>query len=176
MWSFVHGKQRSKVELLTDAAPARCAELLAQKQVDAALVPVIEYQRIPDIQVVPGVCVGSHAAVRSVVLVTKTKSLQDIQSVALDSSSRTSQVLAKILFREFLKIEPQWKLSNNLDAGLLVETDAVLVIGDPAMRPREPDFHVFDLVSLWRGFTGLGFVFAMWMAQASAVEVVKDLD
>src|SRR5882672_8728922 len=71
IWSFQHGTRRNVARLLTNAAPARCAELLALGQVEAALVPIIEYQRIPEVRVVPDVCVGSHSIVRSVVLVSK---------------------------------------------------------------------------------------------------------
>jgi len=76
IWSFTHGSQRQLVELFTDTAPARCAEMLARSEVDAALVPVIEYQRIGDISIVPDVCVGSKTAVRSVVLVTRKNNLK----------------------------------------------------------------------------------------------------
>jgi hypothetical protein len=53
IWSFIHGSQRDAVELFTDTAPARCAEMLAGDEVDIALVPVVEYQRIPDIAIIP---------------------------------------------------------------------------------------------------------------------------
>jgi chorismate dehydratase len=67
IWSFVYGPKQNAVELFTDEAPARCAEMLSGGEVDAALVPVIEYQRVPEITVIPDVCVGSRSAVRSVV-------------------------------------------------------------------------------------------------------------
>ena len=62
LWSFTRGSQRHQVRLLTDAAPARCADMLARGAAEAALVPVIEYQRLPEVEVVPGVCVGSRGA------------------------------------------------------------------------------------------------------------------
>src|ERR671910_339459 len=85
-----------------NTAPPRCAEMLLNGEVDAALVPVIEYQRIPEIAIVPDVCVGSRTAVRSVVLVTRKNNLKKVETVALDESSRTSVTLVKIIFREFL--------------------------------------------------------------------------
>src|SRR4051812_12015510 len=69
IWSFARGARRGEVELLTDKAPARCADMLARGHVEAALVPVIEYQRLPEASVVPGVCVGAKREVNSVVLV-----------------------------------------------------------------------------------------------------------
>ena len=164
------------MELVTDAAPARCADLLAAGEVDAALVPIIEYQRIPDVRVVPGICVGSHSAVRSVVLVSKHEDLKDVFRVALDASSRTSQALVKIIFREFLGCEPQWETLSPDVGAMLKDNDAALVIGDPAMKVSLPDVHVFDLATLWRRFTDTGFVFAMWMARADAVGAVSEVD
>src|SRR5215510_12463514 len=90
IWSFTHGLQRDAAELFTDTAPARSAAMLANGEVDAALVPVIEYERIRDIAIVPDVCVGSKTAVRSVVLVTRKNNLKKVERVALDESSRTS--------------------------------------------------------------------------------------
>jgi chorismate dehydratase len=164
------------VQLVTDAAPARCADLLAQGEVAAALVPIIEYQRIPELRVVPDVCVGSHAAVRSVVLVSKFADLKGVRSVALDASSRTSQALVKIIFREFVGREPDWE-SCRPDLQMMMErNDAALLIGDPAMKIPADDFHVFDLASLWRRYTDTGFVFAMWMARAGALEAISGVD
>jgi chorismate dehydratase len=164
------------VELVTDTAPARCGDLLALGEVEAALVPIIEYQRIPGVQIVPGVCVGSHSAVRSVVLISKYDDLKNVRKVGLDSSSRTSQALVKIIFREFLNCEPQWEISSPCVPDMLKDNDAALLIGDPAMNLALPNVHVFDLASVWRRFTDTGFVFAMWMARAGAVEVVRQVD
>ncbi|MFL6230632.1 MAG: MqnA/MqnD/SBP family protein, partial [Pyrinomonadaceae bacterium] len=102
IWSYTRGSRAASVELLTDAAPARCAEMLARGEVEAALVPVIEYQRLREVAVVPGVCVGARRAVRSVVLATRLDALRDVRRVALDESSRTSAALVRIIFREFL--------------------------------------------------------------------------
>jgi chorismate dehydratase len=176
IWSFQYGSQRDVVDLVTDAAPARCADLLAQGQVEAALVPIIEYQRIPEVLVVPRVCVGSHSQVRSVVLISKHDDLKKVRRVALDDSSRTSQALVKIIFREFLDHEPEWE-SSRPDIHVMMESnDTALLIGDPAMTVSLPDVHIFDLASLWRRFTETGFVFAMWMARAGAVAAVSQVD
>jgi len=172
----MHGSQREAVELFTDKAPARCAEMLERNEVDAALVPVIEYQRLNDVAIVPDVCVGSKTAVRSVVLVSRKNNLKKIERVALDESSRTSATLVKIIFREFLKFEPQWQTSSPDLRSMLLAADAALIIGDPAMQVPRDQFQVFDLASMWREFTGFGFVFAMWMARADRMERVHTID
>jgi len=176
IWSFIHGSQRAAVELFTDTAPARCAKMLANGEVDVALVPVVEYQRVSDILIVPDVCVGSRSAVRSVVLATKLNNLKKVKRVALDESSRTSVALVKIIFREFLVFEPEWKTSRPDLRSMLQHSDAALIIGDPAMRIPRDQFRVFDLATLWHEFTGLGFVFAMWMARKDCVEKIRAID
>jgi chorismate dehydratase len=139
--------------------------MLKRGEAEAALVPVIEYQRMEDALLVPGVCVGSRGRVRSVVLVTGGMELEQVRRVALSSESRTSVALVQIIFREFLKLEPEMHVCAPDLRSMLREADAALMIGDPAMTfPRE-GLRVYDLASLWRERTGLGFVFAMWMAR-----------
>ena len=176
IWSFIHGAQRDAVDLFTDTAPARCAEMLARAEVDAALVPVIEYQRGADIAIVPDVCVGSRTAVRSVVLATKRNNLKKVRRVALDDSSRTSVALVKIIFQEFLGFEPEWQSSPPDLAAMLAHNDAALIIGDPAMKIPRDQFQVYDLATLWHDYTGFGFVFAMWMVRRSAADRVRAID
>ena len=59
---------------------------------------------------------------------------------------------------------------------LLQQADAALIIGDPAMRISRDQFRVFDLATLWHEFTGLGFVFAMWMVRNDCGEKVRQVD
>ena len=178
VWSFLYGSNHGKVEIILDNAPARSAELLSQGRVDAALVPVIASQSIPDVKLIPNVCVGARERVRSVRLVTRGGDLEDVRSVSLDVSSRTSVVLTKIIFREFLGFEPEWRPADpNIDA-MLAESDAALLIGDPALALSDStqpskfqNIRSFDLAELWRGHTGLGFVFAMWMTTRDRCEI-----
>ena len=175
VWSFLYGKNRGLAEVIMDTAPARSAELLAQDRVDAALVPVIAYQMFNDVQMIPNVCVGARMRVRSVCLVTKGKDLADVRSVALDVSSRTSVALTKIIFREFLGFEPVWKDAKPDIDVMLQDSDAALIIGDPALRLSVPSagssYRTFDLAELWNQYTGLGFVFAMWMTRRNSVSI-----
>src|SRR5918992_3418960 len=172
IWSFLHGSKQGTVDFI-DAVPARCAQLLSQNEVDAALVPVIEYQRIPGGALVPNICVGSLNEVLSVVLVSKNTQLENIRSVALDESSRTSATLVKVIFREFLEREPEWTTrSPNLEE-MLEKNDAALIIGDPGMGFRRRGLNVWDMAGLWEQPKGLGFVFAMWMVRDEAIEQAR---
>ncbi len=183
IWSFLYGANRGKFELILDNAPARSAELLAQNRIDAALVPVIEYQRIRDVLLVPEVCVGARTRVRSVCLVTKGEDLKNVKTVALDISSKTSVALTRIIFREFLGFEPVYKTAQPNLAEMLADSDCALLIGDPALQLSEPpalagglNLTVFDLAELWKSFTGCGFVFAMWMANKDKAEIARKID
>ena len=173
IWSFLYGTNRGKYELILDNAPARSAELLANKRVDAALVPVVAYQLIEGIKLVPNVCVGAQKKVRSVCLVTKGEDLRDVKTVALDVSSKTSVALTKIIFREFLGFEPIYKNAEPNLSEMLTDSDCALLIGDPALMiaDSKDQFRKFDLVELWREFTGFGFVFAMWMTAHKTCEI-----
>lgn len=178
MWSFLYGKNHGKVELILDNAPARSAELLAHDRVDAALVPVISYQLIDGVKLIPDVCVGAREKVRSVCLVTKGDDLNNVKSVSLDVSSKTSVALTKIIFREFLGLEPSWIDAQPNVHEMLAQADAALLIGDPALGLSEhaseegsQTIRVFDLAELWHQHTGLGFVFAMWMTRRLRVPI-----
>lgn len=190
IWSFLYGSNRGRYELILDNAPARSAELLSQNRIDAALVPVIEYQRNENVFLVPNVCVGAREKVRSVCLVTKGEDLSEVKTVSLDVSSRTSVALSKIIFREFFALEPEYKISKPNVREMLAESDCALLIGDPALmiadfkneetkgqKPKPKDqLRKFDLVETWKSFTGFGFVFAMWMANQDKVEAARTID
>ena len=190
VWSFLYGTNRGKYELIMDNAPARSAQLLAQSRVDAALVPVIAYQLIEQVRLIPNICVGAREKVRSVCLVTKGEDLANVKTVALDVSSKTSVALTKIIFREFLNVEPSYRNAEPNIEKMLETSDCALLIGDPALLIADSDkskskvqspkskvqIRKFDLVELWKSFTGFGFVFAMWMANEEKIERAKSID
>ena len=185
IWSFLYGSQRGSVELILDNAPARSAQLLGEARVDAALVPVIAYHQLEAVRLVPGICVAAKEKVRSVCLVTRGMELADVRSVALDISSKTSVVLTKIIFREFLGFEPEWRDAEPNIAAMLDASDCALLIGDPALqisdlglrnadsnpKSKIQNLKSYDLAQLWKRHTGLGFIFAMWMTRGETAPV-----
>lgn len=169
VYSFSKGSLRHAYQFLGDAAPSRCAAMLAAGQCEIALIPVIEYQRIPGLQVIPDVAVASKKQVRSVLIASR-HSLQKVKRVALDTSSRTSQTLVKILFERRYGSHPVFTERTPDPAAdcenMLEGSDAALVIGDPAMRlaasANQLGVQIYDLAEEWRLMTGLPFVFAVW--------------
>lgn len=161
IYSFLQGSLKDSCYFLGNTAPARCADLLKENLVDVALIPVIEYQRINNICLIPDVSVSAKQAVRSVILVSKYP-INKISTVALDISSRTSATLVKIILEKFYSIKPHYITSAPNLADMLKTSDSALLIGDPAITVKLNNYHVYDLAQEWRKFTGLPFVFALW--------------
>ena len=146
--------------------PSRLATALAQGQLDIGLVPSIEFRRQSGLAIVSDACIACNGPVRSVRLYTRVE-LTQVKSLALDEGSRTSAVLAQLLLAERYGDRPRL-LPFPLDSAL-TETiaDAVVVIGDRGMLPPgDPTLLNYDLGEEWTRWTGLPFVFAMWVARA----------
>lgn len=150
--------------------PSLCADHLRSGEVDAGLISSIEFLRIPDLLIVPGLCIASPKRVRSVVILSKVPP-EEIKSLALDTSSRSSVVLGQILLRERYGATPSTHDMEPNPEQMLATHDAALVIGDPAMRARKEGLIVMDLAEEWHAWTGLPFVFALWMVREAAPEV-----
>ena len=114
------------------------------------------------------VLVLALALVLALRFVTRRARLEEVGSVALDTSSRTSAALVEVIFREFVGRAPRLAPSEPDLERMLAGHDAALVIGDPAMTFAREGLRVYDMAALWRRFTGLGFVFALWMGREGA--------
>lgn len=161
VWGLLHGPQAGRAELSFDL-PALCADRLAQREVHAGLVPVIEAQR-QHLEPISDLCIACHGPVRSILLLSK-KPVREIRSLALDSSSRSSVMLTRILLEQVYHLEPELKSMVPDLSAMLGAADAALIIGDPALRidPASTGLHVLDLGEEWLRHTGLPMVFAMW--------------
>jgi chorismate dehydratase len=149
------------IELLLDV-PSRLADLLAEGRLDVALIPAIEYFRSGSYTIVPDISIASRGPVLSVTLFSRLP-WKAIRRVALDEGSRTSAALCQILLRKRYGVDAE-VVSLPMDrAAEDVDADAVLLIGDRAMRACLPGFaHAFDLGQEWHDWTGLPFVYAFW--------------
>jgi len=166
VWGFTHGTRTGSVSLLR-GTPARCARQLSAAEVDVALIPSIEYLRIPGLTVLPGMAIASRRQARSVLLVSRVAAAE-IRTVALDASSRTSAALLQILLERrsrhrvsYHEMEPQLHR-------MLEKRDAALLIGDAALQARTEGWKVYDLAAEWHAMTGLPFVFAFWAVRPGA--------
>ncbi|MFY9823630.1 MAG: menaquinone biosynthesis protein [Thermoanaerobaculia bacterium] len=159
-WGFLKG-HHADLFAPTYHPPALVARLLAQGNLDIGLIPSIEVQRIPNLRVLPDMCVGAQEEVRSVVLVSRGP-IEEVRRVALDLNSRTSATLVRILLRERWGLDPEYLHERPDPERMLAEADAALIIGDPALRLDRERYQVIDLAAEWKALTGLPFVFAVW--------------
>jgi chorismate dehydratase len=159
-WGFLKGHH---ADLFAPSyhPPALVARLLGQGNLDIGLIPSIEVQRIPNLRVLPDMCVAARHEVRSVLLVSRGP-VEEIRRVALDQNSRTSATLVRILLRERYGLDPEYLHERPDPERMLGEADAALIIGDPALHVDRERYHIIDLAAEWNELTGLPFVFAVW--------------
>lgn len=138
--------------------PSECAGKLRDGRADVGLIPSIELRRIPDLVRVEGLGIAADSEVRSVLLVSNV-SREKIRRLKLDSASRTSAALVRIL------LERRWGVVPEV---VEEDPDAELLIGDPALKARHRGRVVIDLAAEWRSLTGYPFVFAFWAVRKSA--------
>ena len=156
-----------EAELILDV-PSRLADQLREGSLDVALIPVIEYFRAGSYSILPNIAIASRGPVLSVTLFSRVP-WQEIRRVALDEGSRTSAVLAQILLRKRYGVRPEIQSLAMDQSADEVNADAVLLIGDRAMRACLPGFaHAFDLGQEWFDWSGLPFVYAVWAVREGA--------
>lgn len=202
VWGFTDGPLAGKYDL-SFTVPSQCADALRRGDADIAIIPSIEYQRIKDIVALPGMAVAAKGEVRSILVVAK-KPIDRAKRIALDTSSRSSATLVRLLAAEHWRIQPEYTEAGPDPSNMLQKADAALVIGDPALRvslkmealmAREasggeccqgdpddmpvPGFEtvfVYDVAHQWREMTGHSCVLAIWAGRRDAItpEVVAD--
>jgi len=151
--------------------PSVCAALLAAGEIDLGMVPSITHLDRPGDRVVPGVCIGSYGAVASVALFSRVP-VAAIRRIALDTSSRTSVALTRILCSRRFGISPAFVSRPPDLRSMLADADAALLIGDPALFLDPADYGVskIDLGAEWTAMTGLPFVWAFWAGRPDAAD------
>lgn len=155
---FVYGLQHSgileKIDLSLDI-PSDCAAKVISDQADLGLIPVAALLSIPGYRIISDFCIGADGPVDSVFIFSD-KPITEVKTIRLDTHSRTSNGLAKVLLKHYWKTKP-----------LFVEdgkADAFVEIGDRTFGKKGSYPFVYDLAGEWKSFTGLPFVFAAWTA------------
>jgi chorismate dehydratase len=151
--------------------PSVCSGLLHSGQVDLGLIPSVEYLHAPDYRFVPGVGIGSRGPVASVALYSRNP-IEEARSIALDTSSRTSVALTRVLCRHRFGIDPLFVAHGPDLPAMLEACDAGLLIGDPAFDADHEALGLrkIDLGLAWTEMTGLPFVYAAWTGRPGAVD------
>ena len=197
VWGFTDGPLAGKYDL-SFAVPSQCAEDLRAGRADVGIIPSIEYQRMDNVVALPGMAIAAKNEVRSLLVISKVP-IELARSIALDTNSRSTVALARILCRRHWNISPEF-IDMPPDADeMLARADAAVVIGDPALRLRlkvdaleakvpgaeaccccgdGEDEHpvkgietlfVYDVAQQWREMTKLPSVLAIWVARRGVV-------
>jgi chorismate dehydratase len=202
VWGFTDGPLAGKYDL-SFTVPSQCAEALRRGEADVAIIPSIEYQRIDNLIALPGMAIAAKREVRSLLVVAK-KPIETAKRIALDTSSRSTAALVRLLALEKWGIQPEFVDAAPDAAEMLKRADAALVIGDPALRislmmdalsgkapageqccQGDPDdmpvqgfetLYVYDVVHQWRQLTQKPCVLAIWAGRREAItpEVLAD--
>jgi chorismate dehydratase len=151
--------------------PAVCAALLHSGEVDLGLIPSVEYLQAPDYRFVPGVGIGSRGPIASVAIYT-TREMADVRRLALDTTSRTSVALARVLCARRYGISPEF-VPHRPDLGRMMrDCDAALMIGDRALEADHEALGLrkLDMGAEWTAMTGLPFIYAAWTGRPEALD------
>jgi chorismate dehydratase len=191
VWGFINGPLAGKYDL-SFTVPSQCAEALRRGDADVAIIPSIEYQRMEGMVALPDMAIAAKREVRSLLVVSK-RPIDMARRIALDTSSRATAALVRILAKEHWGIQPEFVDAAPDAAEMLKNADAALVIGDPALRislkmeamagktagdgdccQGDPDdmpvpgfetLFVYDMTYQWREMTGKPAVLAIWVGR-----------
>ncbi|HMQ07259.1 MAG TPA: menaquinone biosynthesis protein [Saprospiraceae bacterium] len=165
-WALEGLVRKDKIEIIK-TVPSECANLLKRRKVDLALIPSGALEDIEDGEIVTDYCIGCDGPVRSVCIFSSS-SLDQINKLYLDSHSRTSHLLARIVIESFFNnSQVDYEVAHVEDIDFLEDHEAVLMIGDKVFGKEDIFRFKTDLGQVWKENTGLPFVFAVWVQRSS---------
>ena len=163
---LLYGIQQSSVmeeiDLIIDY-PSRIADMLLKDEIDMGLVPVAVIPRMQEYYINGDYCIGSDGPVASVCLFSETP-VEKLEKVLLDYQSRTSVQLARILLKEYWRVDPLLEDGGRDFRDHINGATGGVVIGDRALEQRKVSPYIYDLGEAWKKLTGLPFVFAAWIS------------
>jgi chorismate dehydratase len=168
MWDFEHSNAVRDFDI-SYTLPSACARALQAGTADIGIIPAAAYAQLPGLVVLPGVAIASRRPVRSILLVSRVP-VDQIRTVALDTSSMTSVALTRILFEKWLGGGRTFTSMSPDIESMLARHDAGLVIGDPALQIDRSRYLTLDLAEEWIRYTGKPFVFAFWAVRQQALQ------
>jgi chorismate dehydratase len=202
VWGFTDGPLEGRYDL-SFTVPSLCAEDLRSGKADVAIIPAVEYQRMEGMVVLPDMAVAAKGEVRSILVVSR-KPIQLARSIALDTNSRSSVALVRLLSRNLWGCTPEFVDMAPDPERMMASAEAALLIGDPALAVRlkvdalarkKPSGHgccggdldelpipgvetlfVYDVAQQWHEMTGKPCVLAVWAGRRELMtpEVVAD--
>lgn len=168
IYPLLNGELQTDGIDLSMQVPSRLVTLLSDNKLDIGLIPIVDYFRAnaqnTGYRILPNISIASRGSVLSIQLFSRVP-IQDIQQVALDTSSRSSVALLKILLAEKYQMSPTFIPCDPSIDPATSETEAVLLIGDAALKNLGATKYSVDLGAEWHELTGLPFVYACWVAR-----------
>jgi chorismate dehydratase len=173
---FVYGILKSgflnDIRLTLDV-PSICAGNFKSGKAEIALIPAASLPDLKNPMIIPGYCLGAVQEVKTVLLLSQ-KPLREITRIHLDYDSKTSVQLVRVLAKHYWGIDPLYDNLNPGQVELLIKPESVVAIGDKTFGMRKWFPYAFDLATEWVDFTGLPFVFAVWVASSGVSEEILD--
>lgn len=147
---------------LVTAIPAECAAAFTNGTADISLVPVGALQLSDLNNVITPYCISATGRVETVALLSDCE-LGEIKTIYLDTHSRTSVQLVRVLARELWDVNPEF--IDGIPSGKVLENEAIVAIGDKVFDLEKLYSSKVDLAEDWQTLTSLPFVFAAWVAR-----------
>ena len=169
---LIYGLDAQPDVQLTLDVPANLLDGLRADRYDLALLPVIDYQRMEGLQILPAGGIGSDGHTLTVRIFSRTP-IGQIRTLACDPDSHTSVALARVVLSRAYGLHPEFIELRSAD--VTSGHDAQLLIGDKVVCEEPPGYpHQLDLGEAWKDLTGMPFVFAAWMGRAEAITATAD--
>ncbi len=173
---FIYGIQHSsiidQIDLSLDM-PSDCAQKLIDNKADIGLIPVAATLNLPEWHIVSDYCIGANGAVNSVFIFSNCD-IHEVKTIQLDPESRSSNNLAKVLMKNFWKVNPE-QIVNAADYAQSNDPHTAFVqIGDRTFGKKQEFKYVYDLAEEWQKMTGLPFMFAAWISNKSISQEFVD--
>ena len=160
-------ERRPGVSLCT-APPSRLSGMLREGALDGALVSTYAMFHLPGARYAPGAGIASRGRVNSIRLYCR-KPPGEVRRAGLDAWSLSAANMARVILKrkwgaepEFVTVDPERPPRED------TSLDAFLLIGDNALRESPGELEVIDLGEVWTDFTGLPFLYALWVFRPGA--------
>ncbi len=163
---FIYGLQHHAIKKHVDLSldyPALCADKLIDNQVDIGLIPVAAILDLPEAHIISDYCIGANGAVNSVFIFSNC-AIKDVKYLQLDPQSKSSNYLAVVLLKNYWKVEPELVYKAKEYGRSPHPKTAFVQIGDRTFGKVDQQSYVYELAEEWKNFTGLEFVFAVWVS------------
>ena len=154
---------------IVNGVPSKLNEMILREEIDIAPISSFAYIQNKDrLTPIGDLCISSNGPADSVLLFSRFPIEElDGAKIALSHASATSNKLLQIVCKKFLKINANFEMQRDN------KHSAYLLIGDQALleyskMPR--DIFIYDLGSLWKKYTNLPMVFALWVARKETIK------